>query len=159
MTMKVVCAWCERVITEGDAAKVSHGLCLACHPAVTKTPIQRVAALDTPSLDSLPYGVVQLDAEDRVISYNRVESDMARRSAETVLGRNFFEEVARCTNVQELAGSFKEARAAGTNATKKLEFVFEFSFGRQLMDIRLLYEADTAKSTILIKALGRSKNL
>lgn len=157
--MKVVCAWCEHVIAEGDDTSVSHGLCLSCLPAVTNTPVQRVAALDASGLDALPYGVVRLDPANRVISYNRVEADIARRPPTAVMGRNFFEEVAPCTNVRELAGWFERVRSEGVNASDKLEFVFEFSFGRQLVDIRLLYEAETETSTLLIKAVGDSKNL
>jgi hypothetical protein len=36
-TMKVVCAWCKKVMQEGAASKaLSHGICTKCAEAVTK---------------------------------------------------------------------------------------------------------------------------
>ena len=38
MSLKVICAWCQRVLRDGDHG-VSHGICPACK--VAATPLQR----------------------------------------------------------------------------------------------------------------------
>ena len=155
--MRVVCAWCDDDIVPGEGTIISHGLCLRCHPRVTDCALQRVTGLEREVLDALPYGLVALDANNQILSYNRAESERARRHPDEVIGKNFFMDVAPCTNVRELAGWLADARAAGRNAKKTLEFVFEFPFGRELVDIRLLYEAETETSTILVKSINGSK--
>ncbi len=34
--MKIVCAWCRKVMKKGDNTKVSHGICKSCVAELTK---------------------------------------------------------------------------------------------------------------------------
>jgi photoactive yellow protein len=74
-------------------------------------------------LDRLPFGVIQLAPDGTVLEYNRYEEDLARRRASEVIGRNFFTEVAPCTDVRAFAGRFREGVAAG-----RLHVSFDFIF-------------------------------
>jgi photoactive yellow protein len=59
-------------------------------------------------LDSIPYGVVQLDSEGVVRSYNRAEAENVG-GIPRPLGRQFFFEVCPSANVPELWGRFRQA--------------------------------------------------
>ena len=80
-------------------------------------------------LDQLPFGVIELNAEGVILAYNRTEESLAGRSRSEVLNRNFFTEVAPCTNVKEFAGRYGEMVAHGGASESSLEFVFRFVEG------------------------------
>ncbi|MEN0066178.1 MAG: ATP-binding protein [Myxococcota bacterium] len=77
--------------------------------------------------DALPIGVVLLDRDGRVVHFNKTEERLARRTRERALGRDFFEEIAPCMNVRELAGVFRD-RIGREPLFEKLEISFAFPF-------------------------------
>jgi photoactive yellow protein len=83
-------------------------------------------------LDGLPFGVVTLDSNGRVIGYNDTESRLAGLPKDRVIGRNFFTEVAPCTRVREFEGRFRDfAEGRSRLALETFEFVFHFRHGAQ----------------------------
>lgn len=76
-------------------------------------------------LDRLPVGMIQLDRSGTVLKYNQAESRLAEFRKENALGRNFFDEVAPCTRVQEFQGRFREGVARRSLHTV---FPYEFQF-------------------------------
>jgi photoactive yellow protein len=87
--------------------------------------IQMVDTLSDEELDALPVGVIQLDAKGTILKYNETESHLARENAGEVVGKNFFNDVATCTRVQEFHGRFLEGvERRELNATFKYRFRF-----------------------------------
>jgi photoactive yellow protein len=78
-------------------------------------------------LDALPFGAIKLSPRGTVISYNATEGRLTGRTRERVLGRNFFIDVAPCTDVQEFRGRFVEL-AKESEMSIFHEFSFEFPF-------------------------------
>lgn len=77
-------------------------------------------------LDALPYGAIRLSPRGTILGYNATEGRIAGRKPERVLGRNFFLDVAPCTDVREFRGRFLEmVRGEGSLLQ---EFTFEFAF-------------------------------
>ncbi|MDP3278961.1 MAG: PAS domain-containing protein [Deltaproteobacteria bacterium] len=96
----------------------------------------RVRQLRTEELDSLPYGLIVLDSEGRVLSYNDAESRMAKLRREQVIGKNFFSDVAPCTRVREFEGRFRAfVRSGGARMLETFDFVFRFAHGTQHVTI------------------------
>ncbi|MEO1369682.1 MAG: PAS domain-containing protein, partial [Acidobacteriota bacterium] len=62
--------------------------------------MESVDSLSENELDGLPFGAIRLDADGAVVLYNAAESAISGRRKEDVIGRNFFTEVAPCTNVK-----------------------------------------------------------
>ena len=83
----------------------------------------RIAQLRNTEIDAQPFGIIRLDTRGIVLSYNAHEQRQARRSARSVIGRNFFTSVAPCTQVQEFHGRFLE----GVDA-RRLDTTFGFVF-------------------------------
>jgi photoactive yellow protein len=86
-----------------------------------------VAKLSPAELDTLPYGLITLDAEGRVLHYNDTESRLVGLPKERVLGKSFFRDVAPCTRIRDFEGRFLElARDPGRVRVQTFDFVFRF---------------------------------
>jgi photoactive yellow protein len=89
-------------------------------------------------LDSLGFGVIALDAEGTILRYNLYESRFARLDRNQVLGRNFFQEVARCTQTPEFEGRFRTIVDAPAGAAVRFDYLFDFKFGAQRVDVEIV---------------------
>ena len=105
--------------------------------------LEKADVLDQTELDSLPVGMIQLDREGKVLKFNQTESDLARVAKSDALGKNFFDEVAPCTKVQEFHGRFVEGVEKKALHTV-FDYVFRFRDGRQKnVVISMFYSATT----------------
>lgn len=95
-----------------------------------------VSRLTPDELDRLPYGLICLDAQGRVVQYNDTESRLARLPKERVIGRNFFADVAPCTRVREFEGQFYDlVRDPSRVRVRSFDFVFRFRHSEQHVTI------------------------
>ena len=96
-----------------------------------------LSALSAAEIDALPFGYIALAPDGTIRKYNRYEADLARKDPQEVLGRNFFREVAPCTQVQEFEGRFRQL-AGGETPEPALSFDFEFRFRHGSQRVRRL---------------------
>ncbi len=95
-----------------------------------------VQRLTPEELDGLPYGLITLDAQGRVMHYNDTESRMVGLPKHKVIGRSFFSDVAPCTRVREFEGRFQElVRDPYRIRVQTFDFVFRFANGDQYVTI------------------------
>lgn len=87
--------------------------------------LEQADVLTENELDRLPVGMIQLDREGTVLKFNQTESRLANYEKESALGRNFFDEVAPCTKVQEFHGRFLEGVS---RRSLHVSFPYEFQF-------------------------------
>jgi photoactive yellow protein len=99
------------------------------------TDLSRLTEAD---IDSLPFGFIGLTPDGTIRKYNRYEADLARTDPQQALGRNFFREVAPCTQVKEFEGRFREFAAGAGEPTLCFDFVFTFRYGAQKVRIGLV---------------------
>jgi photoactive yellow protein len=111
---------------------------------------QIVNSVSEPELDSLPYGVIQLDAEGAVLRYNACEESLSGLSRQKVVGKNFFKQVAPCADVQEFHGRFSAGVAAGELHST---FRFHFPFKKIPRDvtITMFYNATHKVTWVLVQ--------
>ncbi|HEY6768662.1 MAG TPA: PAS domain-containing protein [Candidatus Sulfotelmatobacter sp.] len=88
--------------------------------------------MDQKELDALPHGAIQLDEKGKVLQYNAYEERLAGMTKENVVGKNFFKQVAPCTDVQEFYGRFRDGVAAKNLHCK---FRYHFAFKRKPRDV------------------------
>jgi len=120
---------------------------------------QKIDTMKESELDALPLGAIQLDAQGNILQYNVFESRLANVPKNMAIGKNFFREVAPCTDVKEFYGHFKKGVAA-----KKLheKFRYHFSFKKNPRDvvITLFYSSMTQTVWVFVRPLepnaGRS---
>lgn len=89
---------------------------------------------DFRTLDLLPYGIIVVDMDGQVLFYNEREEQIAGRSRDAVVGRNFFTEIAPCTRVREFQGRFM---ALGETPDEPVRFGFHFPFARGPRDVEV----------------------
>ena len=91
-----------------------------------KEDVENVLSRMTPQeLDGLAFGAVQLDRTGKVLVYNAAEASITGRKAAEVVGRNFFTEVAPCTDTPRFRGVF-EAGVRADNLNTMFEYTFDY---------------------------------
>lgn len=91
-----------------------------------------LARMNGQQLDKLAFGAIQLDSEGRILNYNKTEGEITGRNPSEVIGRNFFTEVAPCTNSKEFFGRFKDGVKNGN-----LNTMFEYTFDYKMQPTRV----------------------
>lgn len=102
------------------------------------------------ALDELAFGVIALDTEGTVLRYNQYESRLARLDRNQVVGRNFFREVAPCTRTAEFEGRFQQYVATGAAEAVRFDYVFDFKFGAQDVQVELIRPSSLERYYFLI---------
>ena len=74
-------------------------------------------------IDKLAFGAIQLDRTGNVLQYNTMEGQITGRDPRSTLGKNFFTDVAPCTNKPAFKGVFDKGVAQGD-----LNTMFEYTF-------------------------------
>lgn len=110
----------------------------------------RVTDLEEHELDGQPFGIIRLDRAGIVLSYNRYEQGRARRRRESVIGRNFFHDVAPCARVKEFYGRFLDG-IASRDLNTTFGFVFAMPEGDRNVDVSLFYKASDDSVWVLIR--------
>jgi len=111
--------------------------------------LESADAMTAAELDTLPYGMIQLDATGRILKYNAVESRLASLPQAQAIGKQFFTEIAPCTKVQAFYGRFREGVIRESlDAT----FQFHFAFKQHPRDVtvRLFYSRRTRSVWVMI---------
>lgn len=115
--------------------------------------IQELEAIDRMSeqeLDALPFGAIRLDREGKILSYNMTESKLTGRDPKRVIGRNFFTDVAPCTNVQGFAGRFREGVANG-DMHVVFPYRFDFQMAPRDVSVTLFYAKQTDTAWVFVR--------
>lgn len=82
--------------------------------------------MDDSEIDNLAFGAIELDAKGIIKKYNAAEGGITGRDPDEVIGKNFFTEVAPCTNRPEFKGKFDQGVASGELNTL-FEYVFDYN--------------------------------
>ncbi len=127
-----------------------------------KVPIARSTTLNSLNvdeqsdleLDTLPFGVVCLDQEGTILRYNLYEAQFARLDRNQVLGRDFFNEIARCTRGDAFEGQFRRVVASGASGSlAQFPYIFDFVFGAQEVQVEIMRPVSGARWYLLINRL------
>jgi photoactive yellow protein len=112
--------------------------------------LESIDGMSDTELDALPFGAIRLDRQGRILSYNMMESRLTGRDPKRVIGRNFFSEVAPCTNVQEFAGRFREGVARG-DMHVMFPYRFVFEMAPREVSITLFYSQGTDTAWVFVR--------
>ena len=124
---------------------------LTQHAAATSLQeIENIDRMGEHELDSLPFGAIRLDQEGTILSFNHHEAKLTGRDPGKVVGKNFFREVAPCTNVQEFAGRYREGVAKGS-----LHVIFPYRFDFKMdprdVTVTLFYSDQTRSGWVFVR--------
>jgi photoactive yellow protein len=92
-------------------------------------------------LDNAPFGIIQVDDEGTIEFFNQYESDLSGMDAEEVKDRNFFTQVAPCTNNRLFRGRFKKGVRRG-ELDETFSYTYTYKMRPTLVDIHLYRDED-----------------
>ena len=131
---------------------LQHGRITEEHPATPSVDGHihaRLPALTRAQLDALPFGVIGVADDGRVLEYNSFEERLSGRRRTDVLGRCFFTEVAPCTNNRLLRGRFREGVASG-HLDLSTDYTFTYRVAPRLVRLHLFRDGDTGTNWLLV---------
>ncbi|MDC0714979.1 PAS domain-containing protein [Stigmatella sp. ncwal1] len=111
--------------------------------------LKQVESLSAAELDTLPFGLIQLDRAGRILKFNQTEAKLARINRDRQLGRNFFDDVAPCTKVREFYGRFVQGLKQ-RSLYETFGFIFKFDHGWRNVAITMFYSEKTDSVWVLI---------
>ncbi len=117
----------------------------------------RLGSMSRAELDHLDVGVVQLDETGKILFYNRAESRFSGMSPGQVVGRNFFSEVAPCTNNGLVYRPFLEGMAKG-ELNLNLDYTFTFKMRPTNVRLHLYRDRATRTNWLLVYADQQQPN-
>src|SRR5687767_1240498 len=97
-------------------------------------------------LDDAGFGVVCMDRDGVVLSFSRRESQLSGLSPQSVVGRNFFIEVAPCCNNFMVAERYAEPGELDAS----LDYVFTYRMKPRKVRLRLLKRADGGDQYLVV---------
>jgi photoactive yellow protein len=99
----------------------------------------RRASEDT--LDRAPFGIIKVDDEGTVEFFNQYESDLSGMDPEDVEGRNFFTQVAPCTNNRLFRGRFKKGVRRG-ELDETFTYTYTYKMRPTLVDVHMFRDEE-----------------
>lgn len=112
--------------------------------------IERVENMEEDALDSLPFGAIRLDRDGTILSYNDHEAKLTGRDKKNVVGQNFFEEVAPCTNVKEFAGRYRDGVERG-DLHAIFPYRFDFRMEPRDVTVTLFFSEKTNQGWVFVR--------
>ena len=95
-----------------------------------------LAKLTAREVDQLAFGAVQLDGRGNILRYNAAEASITGRDAKEVIGKNFFRDVAPCTNSATFKGAFDKG-VREDNLNTMFEYVFDYKMAPTKVKIHM----------------------
>jgi len=92
-------------------------------------------------LDNASFGIIKVDDEGIVEFFNQYESDLSGMDPNEVKGRNFFTQVAPCTNNRLFRGRFKKGVRRG-ELDETFTYTYTYKMRPTLVDVHLYRDED-----------------
>ena len=116
---------------------------------VPTTFLDRLPSLTRDVADAQGFGVVQVGDDGAIRLYNRFESQLAGVPAPTAEGRNFFTQVAPCTNNRLVFGRFKDGVQKG-ELDAEFNYTFTYKMKPTNVTLRLYRHAPSATNWVFV---------
>lgn len=118
--------------------------------------LEHLTRLSTEAIDELPIGAIELDAEGTVLKFNQREARLTGRDPGRVVGKNFFTEVAPCTDVQEFAGAFRQGMRE-RSLHKTFPYRFDYEMDPRNVWVTLFYSDTSGTGWVFVREQGATR--
>lgn len=108
---------------------------------------QALEAMNQEAMDQLDFGVVRMDQKNKIKAYNRYELDLSGNRLKDVLDKNFFKQVAPCTNNFMVAEKYQSDQVLD----EKLDYIFTYKMQPTKVQLRLLHNPNEEFQYLLVK--------
>lgn len=113
--------------------------------------LAKLGQLSREDADKAEHGIIKVDSTGRVLMYNFYESRLAGIAPSTAEGRNFFTEIAPCTNNRLFMGRFLQGVEKG-DLDASFNYTFTYKMKPTNVAIRLLHDKASKTNWIFVKA-------
>ncbi len=100
-------------------------------------------------LNNVRFGIIKIDDEGVIEFFNRYESDLSGVDPDDAVGRNFFTQVAPCTNNRLFRGRFKKGLRRD-DLDETFTYTYTYKMRPTLVDIHL-YRDDAGHNWIMVE--------
>ena len=111
--------------------------------------LSKLGSLSRAEADTAPFGIVQMDNTGKIILYNKWESEFGGVPVATAEGKNFFTEIAPCTNNKLVAGRYRDGLES-KSLNVELNYTFTYKMKPTNVTLHLLYDSDSTTSWIFV---------
>ena len=150
-----VCAWCglvEAGAGDVDKKNIAHGICAECYSGqLIEKPL---SLLSEEEFDLLPFGGFMLDREAIVVNYNKMEESWSRFDRKDVIGKNFFMDIAPCTQVKEFFGRYQQLLTSDVADIVQFNFIYMFNRGPVHVNISMSWNPELELVTVLAREVA-----
>ncbi|WCL47817.1 photoactive yellow protein [Leptospira sp. GIMC2001] len=112
--------------------------------------LSKLGSVTKADADAQGFGIVKLDADGKILIYNKYESELAGVPVEKAEGKNFFTDIAVCTNNRIFFGRFKDGVGKG-----ELNLVFNYVFTYKMKPtnvvIHLYHDKSSKTNWVFVK--------
>ncbi|NCS92709.1 MAG: photoactive yellow protein [Leptospira sp.] len=112
--------------------------------------LNKLGNLTRSEADHAAFGIIKLEADGKIVLYNKFESDLAGVPIEKAEGKNFFTDIAVCTNNRIFFGRFKEGIAQG-NLDLVFNYVFTYKMKPTNVVIHLYFDKVSKTNWVFVK--------
>ena len=100
--------------------------------------------------DGANFGIVKVDDQGQILLYNKYESELAGVPVASAEGKNFFTQVAICTNNRLFFGEFKDGVTSG-HLDASFNYVFTYKMKPTNVMIQLYRDQASSTNWIFVK--------
>ncbi len=119
---------------------------------VPESVFENIESYSPEQIDDLDFGVIRLDDEGKILYYSRYESEFSGVAKNEAMGKNFFYEVAPCTNNRLFLGSFQRGVEQGS---LKIMFFYTFTYRMKPTYVKVfLFKRKAGDNWIFIKKMA-----
>lgn len=117
---------------------------------VDEDQLEKLSDMTREEIDSADFGIIQVDDNGIIKQYNKYEANLAGLEISSVEGKNFFTQIAPCTNNRLFYGSFREGVA---KQSLKLMFFYTFTYKMAPTNVKVFLYRNNKNNTnwILVK--------
>jgi len=94
-----------------------------------------------------------LDHEALVVKYNKMEESWSRLDRKDVIGKNFFLDIAPCTQVHEFFGRYQQLLTSDVAALVQFDFVYMFNRGPVHVNISMSWNPEMGLARVLAREI------
>jgi len=110
---------------------------------------ERLRQASPTHLNQADFGIVRVDDDGVVEFYNTYESQLAGVEPSEAKGKNFFTQLAPCSNNRIFLGRFKKGVRTGS-LDEQFTYTFTYKMRPTLVDIRL-YRDESGKNWVMVR--------
>lgn len=126
------------------------------HSFVPPELLANLPTMKQTQMDMLDFGCIKLDDEGTILNYNRWQGEFAGVDPQEALKKNFFRELAPCTNNRLVFGRFKQGVAEGS-LDVVVSYAFTYRMRPTLVKVHLYRDKATRTNWVLVRRVGGNK--